>query len=472
MSEWLKKTVKSKFVRFALILTAVTICAVILAAKAAEETGVYWIGMGDSTSNEEPEDSMGFFTVDVSDFINDNGAAGDENAISEDTELIPLAIGPLAGVTALTDEEIKLYGVLSKNDGVISQSGNDELNEDMHWTEVVLEQGETVASVAKEFGISEEDLRIANGLSKKQKANPSDVLYVPDSHKDVQVTLQFVKKLQQEEFTLAKNNKRLEIIQYEIKEGDTLWGLANKFDLDVDTLIGSNRQILNGNIDHLKLGAKLRIPNQDGIFVKVRKGDTVTALANKHGSTKAAVFAANELKAAPSVGAEIFLPGGKLVAVTEVKIAVKRKDGRIVKSTVKLSKGRGKGGGRFRWPVLGQISSPYGWRKSPFNRRRRVFHAGIDIRAPRGTPIRAGAGGVVVHSGWMSGYGKTIVISHSNGLTTLYGHCSRLIARRGASVSGGQTIALVGSTGRSTGNHVHFEVRSGGSARNPMGYLR
>ena len=79
---------------------------------------------------------------------------------------------------------------------------------------------------------------------------------------------------------------------------------------------------------------------------------------------------------------------------------------------------------------------------------------------------------MVVHSGWMGGYGKAVVISHSKGLTTLYGHCSKLIARKGMRVSQGQTIALVGSTGRSTGNHVHFEVRVNGTPQNPLRHLR
>ena len=79
---------------------------------------------------------------------------------------------------------------------------------------------------------------------------------------------------------------------------------------------------------------------------------------------------------------------------------------------------------------------------------------------------------MVVHSGWMGGYGKTIAISHSKGLTTLYGHCSKLIAAKGTKVSQGQTIALVGSTGRSTGNHLHFEVRVNGSPQNPLRHLR
>ena len=225
--------------------------------------------------------------------------------------------------------------------------------------------------------------------------------------------------------------------------------------------------MLGGSIHRLKLGMKLRVPNQDGVFVKVAKNDTLGKLADKYGSSSDAVKLANAMKSDKLIlGEEIFLPGGKLIADTEVRIASKGRGG-VRRASVKIT-----GGSRsFRWPTMGRISSNFGWRKSPFGKRR-VFHSGLDIAAPRGTAIKAPANGTVVHSGWMGGYGRTIVLSHSKGLTTLYGHCSKLLVRKGAKISRGQTIALVGSTGRSTGNHLHFEVRVGGKPRNPLQYLR
>ncbi len=450
----IRKTKRRKTLCLIIFLMAAVGGAVVFAAKAAEHTGMYWIGLDSEFVTERPEDNRGFFTVDVSDFLNNTGVA-QADAAEEETEVVPLAIGPLPSIP-------------SKNDGRISSSDQSVLDEDIHWTEVVLEPGDTLKSIADEFGISEEDLRQANGLRKNEKPNPAEVLYVPDSHNDVTATLLFVRKLQKEELAIAKKGKLLETSEYIVKEGDTLWGISDKFNLDVDTLVGSNQKVLGGNINRLKLGMTLRIPNQDGIFVKVAKRDTLAKLADKYGSTKESVLLANAMKSESLIaGSEIFLPGGKLVAVTEVRIAT-NKNGRVRTATVKISSGSVRG---FRWPVLGQISSPFGWRKSPFGRRR-VFHSGLDIRAPRGTEIKAGASGVVVHSGWMGGYGKAVVISHSKGLTTLYGHCSKLIARKGMRVSQGQTIALVGSTGRSTGNHVHFEVRVNGTPQNPLRHLR
>lgn len=123
------------------------------------------------------------------------------------------------------------------------------------------------------------------------------------------------------------------------------------------------------------------------------------------------------------------------------------------------------------WPVRGRISSEFGWRTHPVFKSRR-FHSGLDIAAPYGTPVAAAAGGTVILSGWVGGYGKTVIIDHGGGISTLYGHNSSLLVKEGAKVRAGQTIAKVGSTGLSTGPHVHFEVRRDGEAVNPHDWLR
>lgn len=455
---------KKKTIGLVLFISAALGSAIVFAAMAAERTGMYWIGLNSELVTERPEDNRGFFTVDVTDFLN----ASKGEAVEEEKEVVPLAIGPLPSIPTLSDEELKLYGILSKNDGRLSSADQSALDENIHWTEVVLETGDTLKSIAEEFGISVEDLRQANGLKKNESPNPSEVLYVPDSHNDVVATLLFVRKLEKEELALAKKGRSLEIKDYIVKDGDTLWAISDRFNIDVDTIVGSNKKILKGDINRLKSGLKLRIPNQDGIFVVVSRKDSISKLADRYGSTKDGVINANGLKEERLIaGTEIFLPGGKMVAVTDVSIAVRDKSG-VRSRTLRIREVSVRG---LRWPVFGQISSSFGWRRSPFGRRR-VFHSGLDIRAPRGSVIKAASDGVVVHSGWMGGYGKAIVISHSRGVTTLYGHCSRLIVRPGMRVSRGQTVALVGSTGRSTGNHCHFEVRVNGSPTNPLTRLR
>lgn len=129
----------------------------------------------------------------------------------------------------------------------------------------------------------------------------------------------------------------------------------------------------------------------------------------------------------------------------------------------------------FVRPVQGKITSPFGSRMHPIFKRK-IFHSGIDIGAPYGTPIRAANSGRIMFVGWYSGYGKVIIINHGNinGIptTTLYAHMSTTIAKQGASVVKGDVIGKVGTTGYSTGPHLHFEVRQKGNPVNPLNFIR
>ena len=132
--------------------------------------------------------------------------------------------------------------------------------------------------------------------------------------------------------------------------------------------------------------------------------------------------------------------------------------------------GDGKFSGSLAWPVSGPVTSPFGWRIHPIFHVRK-FHTGIDIGVGYGTPIRAADGGRVIYASWMSGYGNTIIIDHGGSISTLYAHQSSLVVGSGGLVSKGQVIGFVGSTGYSTGPHLHFEVRVNGNPVNPLGYL-
>ena len=122
------------------------------------------------------------------------------------------------------------------------------------------------------------------------------------------------------------------------------------------------------------------------------------------------------------------------------------------------------GSGELSWPVSGPVTSPFGVRWGR-------MHEGIDIAVGSGTSVHAAAAGTVIYAGWMEGYGNLVVIDHGNGLSTAYGHNSSLASPVGQSVSAGQVIAYSGSTGHSTGPHVHFEVRVNGTPVDPLGYL-
>ncbi|HVL32405.1 MAG TPA: peptidoglycan DD-metalloendopeptidase family protein [Actinomycetota bacterium] len=127
-------------------------------------------------------------------------------------------------------------------------------------------------------------------------------------------------------------------------------------------------------------------------------------------------------------------------------------------------------GGWLRWPVSGRISSGYGWRTHPIYGNR-SFHSGIDIAAPSGRSVNAARYGRVLATGYRGAYGLIVLVDHGEGIATMYAHLSRIYVREGQSVSTSQSIAAVGSTGWSTGPHLHFEVRSGGEPTNPMRWL-
>ncbi|MFH1347481.1 MAG: peptidoglycan DD-metalloendopeptidase family protein [Candidatus Margulisiibacteriota bacterium] len=120
-----------------------------------------------------------------------------------------------------------------------------------------------------------------------------------------------------------------------------------------------------------------------------------------------------------------------------------------------------------RWPLYGRIVSTFGYRVYPW----RGFHTGLDISGSYGTPIHVTADGIVSYVGWRSGYGRTVIVDHGYGKSTLYGHCSRFAINAGQRVTKGQVVAYVGSTGYSTGPHLHYEVRNAGQAVNPVAYL-
>ena len=126
--------------------------------------------------------------------------------------------------------------------------------------------------------------------------------------------------------------------------------------------------------------------------------------------------------------------------------------------------------GTMVWPAEGEITSPFGWRVHPIFGTQRL-HTGIDIGADYGDATRAADGGVVIHADWMGGYGNAVIIDHGNGISTLYAHNSQLLVSEGQTVAKGQTVARVGSTGYSTGPHLHFEVRQNGTPVNPLNFL-
>ncbi|MEO0758708.1 MAG: peptidoglycan DD-metalloendopeptidase family protein [Cyanobacteria bacterium J06648_16] len=145
--------------------------------------------------------------------------------------------------------------------------------------------------------------------------------------------------------------------------------------------------------------------------------------------------------------------------------------GDLIRQKLAAARGvAGRGTGQMIFPTSGRVTSRFGTRTHPVLGYRR-FHAGIDFGASYGTTVNAADSGRVIFSGWYGGYGNAVIIDHGGGITTLYGHNSRLMVREGQTVQRGQAIAAVGSTGLSTGPHLHFEVRRNGNPVDPLGFL-
>lgn len=425
-----------------ILFVAVALLAYASANHAAKNAGAYWSTF-DSQDGANADINSGFVVVGAA-------AAQNVNTTSE-------GIGPF-----------KSNGPSFEDPDVVMEEGSsaerkEKTPANVHWKEVSLSAGDTLSKIADQHGFTVKEIMQVNELKDEHKVREGQVLYIPDNREYILDTLAYVKELKKEAVEKRKQAAPVKITYYVVKNGDTLWSVANAFDLDINSLFGCNKI---SDTDILKVGTTLRVPNQDGIFVKIRPNQTVEKLAKEYGIYQEAIVSANEMGANVTLtqGKEIFLPGAKVMAFVETGKGKTAVASTAAKEKVSAKRGLG-------WPVVGKISSPFGWRKDPI-RGGRDFHTGLDIRAPKGRPIVAASTGRVVYSGWMGGYGKTIVISHPGNMTTLYAHCSKLLVKTGTNISRGERIALVGSTGRSTGNHVHFEVRRSGTPVNPLKALR
>lgn len=237
---------------------------------------------------------------------------------------------------------------------------------------------------------------------------------------------------------------------YVVRPGDTLSEIADMFDVSVNTIIWANN--LSGPSD-VHPGDTLVILPISGVEHTVKKGDTLKSIAKKYSgdADEIAVYNGLDASAALEVGTTVIVPGGEIASETPAR--------RITTSTaIKPGAGGTVISGYFSNPVPGAILT-------------QSVHGsnGIDLGAARGTPIRAAAPGTVIISrsngAWNGGYGNYVVIKHNNGTQTLYSHLSNAIVAVGQSVTSGQTIGYMGSTGKSTGVHLHFEVRG---AANPL----
>lgn len=254
--------------------------------------------------------------------------------------------------------------------------------------------------------------------------------------------------------TIIPERARLDIITHTVVAGDSLYGIAKKYKLSAETVMFANG--LEQNPDLLRLGQKLTILPVDGIYHTVAKNDTVERIAKTYKVTADAIlsYSLNKLNAgnpAIAAGQKLIVPGGKkTIPVPQVQ---------VYRGPVPA--GATKGTGRFVWPTSGYVTQGF-----------KPYHRALDVARATGTPVKAADSGYVVIAGWSNvGYGNYIVIDHGNGFQTVYAHLSRIFVKPGDVIGQGAIIGHMGSTGRSTGPHLHFEVRKGGIQLNPLSYL-
>jgi murein DD-endopeptidase MepM/ murein hydrolase activator NlpD len=340
--------------------------------------------------------------------------------------------------------------------------------------------GDTLYRIASSYATSVDEIKRLNGLS-SDALEIDQVLSVPGTTPAVAQPAQ------------VSTPQRSGVIQHTVGVGHTLGNLAQLYNLSEDTLRYANPGLESALSDTpLAEGLLLQVPPAEGTVLLIAPGQNFLAIALQHGMSVSELGKVNGVKNLRA-GQYVFVPATNMSQVSESQSAneasnddaqvqtVAKQDFRAIHlqaqrsviaraasllaaHTPVISNTQS-----YTWPIQGSITSVYGRRRISVGGN--TFHAGVDVAAPTGTPIAASKAGTVVKAGWGGSYGYVVYIDHGDGNQTRYGHMSQINVSVGSYVNQRDTVGLVGTTGASTGPHLHFEIRFEGRSVDPLGYL-
>jgi murein DD-endopeptidase MepM/ murein hydrolase activator NlpD len=274
------------------------------------------------------------------------------------------------------------------------------------------------------------------GIPFLKELNPVKSKVLKSIRKDIRRSIFTVKSRRP-----AETMPDLKFYRYRVRKGETFWIILSRTSLDMDTLISVNSLSTPGDI---RPGKIIFIPNMRGIIIDPTKGETINKIIKRSRVTREYVSRVNRSEDLSKK--YLFIPCGKL-------------------SSLQRSLFLGTG---FMYPLKGgRRTSGFGMRRNPFNRRKFQFHTGVDLACKINTGVYAARSGKVLFTGYKGGYGKLVIIGHEHGYRSYYGHLNRIKVKTGSSIKRGEMIALSGNTGRTTGPHLHFEIRKSGQPINP-----
>lgn len=299
--------------------------------------------------------------------------------------------------------------------------------------------GDSLGLIAERYNISVDILMNYNGLE-SHVLQPGDIVKVP-----------YVNAMGGAAEAAPKPPAGFRT--HTLQEGETFSDVVTRYGLSTDALVGANPDI--SSLDTLPAGIELLIPPSEGLVITLQRGENIRELLETHNISVLEFMKVNNIQSPLELraGKMLFLPGVKPQTALDRLAKVREEEN------------------RYLWPVQGRITSYFGRRNLGMGTA--SFHRAIDVAAPTGTSITAARSGTVTYAGWSDrGYGNLVKIQHQDGDETWYAHQSEILVSVGQYVKQTEVIGLVGSTGLSTGPHLHFELHEKGTAVDPLAYLK